>query len=134
MLDPFADSTRDEAGTIELAVTHEQVENFAATDDEKLRALFEAAKAKDDVWDLDDEDDAVYRLALVQELAEDRAPFDVTQFDEVLDKELGVFKHGEKYDYVKDLKDAYHASLKTTTEQRILATIPDHVFWDIKTP
>ena len=134
MLDPFADSRRDEDGTIELAVTHEEVENFAALDDEKLRAAFEAAKAKDDVWDLDDEDDATYRLALMQELAEDSTPFTIREFDEVLDKELGVFKGGEEYDYVKDLKEAYHASLKTTAEARILATIPDHVFWDIKTP
>jgi len=54
-------------------------------------------------------------------------------FDKVLDKELGSFVK-DKYDYVRDLKDAYKNSLRTTSEQKILATIPDHVFWDIKTP
>ena len=67
------------------------------------------------------------------ELENDKAGINVEDFDRVLDKELGSFLDG-KYDYVRDLKDAYKASLKTTTEQKILATIPDHVFWDIKTP
>ena len=32
------------------------------------------------------------------------------------------------------MKDAYKNSLSTTTEEKIFNTIPDHVFWDIKTP
>ena len=32
------------------------------------------------------------------------------------------------------MKDAYKNSLRTTTEEKILSTIPDHVFWDIKKP
>jgi len=134
MLDPFADSERDAQGTILLNVSQAEVDNFSCLDDEKLREQFAAAKAKEDVWDLDDEDEDAFRMALAQELTEDRAPFSVKDFDEVLTKEFGVFKEGEKYDYVKDLKNAYKDSLKTTAEQRILATIPDHVFWDIKTP
>jgi hypothetical protein len=62
------------------------------------------------------------------------APFSVEDFQKVLVKELGVFKEGEEYDYSKDMKHAYQNSLKTSTEQKIFNTIPDHVFWDIKTP
>jgi hypothetical protein len=32
------------------------------------------------------------------------------------------------------LKQAYRRSLKSSTEDKILASIPDHYFWDIKTP
>jgi hypothetical protein len=35
---------------------------------------------------------------------------------------------------VKDLKDAHRNSLATSLEDKILETIPDHVFWDIKKP
>lgn len=45
-----------------------------------------------------------------------------------------MFKDGEKYDYVKDVKDAYFRSLKTTTEDKIFDKIPDYIFWDIKVP
>jgi len=69
----------------------------------------------------------------MDELANGTTPFDVKDFENVLNKELNVFKE-EKYDYVRDLKDAYSKSLKTTREERIFATLPDHVFWDIKTP
>ena len=134
MLDPFADSARDEHGTILLNVSQAEVENFTRLDDETLRERFAAAKAKEDVWDLDDQDEEAFTAALQEELAEDRAPFAVSEFEDVLAKEFGVFKQGEKYDYVKDLKHAYRDSLKTTAEDRILTTIPDHVFWDIKTP
>jgi len=71
---------------------------------------------------------------LLQELDENKSIFKADDFEKILVKELGVFKDGEKYDFVKDLKDAYKNSLKTTTEDKILATIPDHVFWDIKKP
>ena len=59
---------------------------------------------------------------------------DLDEFHAAVDQELAIFQKGEKYDYVKDLKDAYKDSLKATSEQRIFDTIPDHVFWDIKKP
>ena len=109
--------------------------NFATdlTDEAKLREQYERAKTKNEVWDFDEEDEEAFKQALLQELEEDKACISVDDFDKVLDKELGTFID-QRYDYVKDLKDAYKSSLKTTAEQKIFATIPDHVFWDIKTP
>lgn len=83
---------------------------------------------------MDEEDEDSFRVAMMQELEENQSIFKAEDFQEVLDKELGVFKKGEKYNYVKDLKDAYNRSLKTSTEDKIFSTIPDHVFWDIKKP
>lgn len=51
-----------------------------------------------------------------------------------LDQELAIFKEGEKYDFVKDLKHAHKESIETSTANKIFKTIPDHVFWDIKKP
>jgi hypothetical protein len=56
------------------------------------------------------------------------------QWNEYLDRELSVFKKDEKYDYVKDMNDAFADGLKTSLAAKILNTIPAHVFWDIKTP
>ena len=50
------------------------------------------------------------------------------------EEELSVFKKGEKYQFSKDLADAYKNSLKTSTEQKIFDRIPDYYFWDIKKP
>ena len=63
-------------------------------------------------------------MAVYKELDESATPFEVDKFHEILDKELGVFKDGQKYDFVKDLKEAYKDSLKTTTEQKIFNNIP----------
>lgn len=52
----------------------------------------------------------------------------------MFDDEFSVFKEGEKYDYVKDIQDAFQESLSKSAVQRILSTIPDHAFWDIKKP
>ena len=50
------------------------------------------------------------------ELEGNKTPFDIEKMHEQLNKELGVFKNGEKYDVVKDLKDAYADSLATSSE------------------
>lgn len=101
--------------------------------DDAIKAEYAVLKSKDEVWEIDDEDEEAVRLGLMDELESGATPFDVSSFDAVLSKELGIFEDG-KYDYVRDLKDAYSQSLKTTREEKIFANIPDHVFWDIKTP
>lgn len=72
------------------------------------------------------------RIALMEEIQANDLPLD--QWNDMLDKELSIFKSGEKYDYVKDLQDAYQEGLKTPLAIKILDTIPAHYFWDIKTP
>ena len=83
---------------------------------------------------MDAEDEDSFRLAMLQELEEGKAGFSIEDFHATLDKELGVFQNGEKYDYVKDLKDAHRQSLASNLEDKIFDTIPDHYFWDIKKP
>ncbi len=51
-----------------------------------------------------------------------------------MDEEFSVFKNGQEYDYVTDLRDGFKNSLKKPLARRIFETIPDHVFWDIKKP
>lgn len=41
------------------------------------------------------------RLALIEEIQVNELPLD--QWNSYLDKELSVFKEGEKYDFTKDL-------------------------------
>jgi hypothetical protein len=73
------------------------------------------------------------RIALLEEL-EANSPNTIDEFNEILDKEFSVFKQGEKYSFVKDLTDAYSQGLERSAADRIFDTLPDHVFWDIKTP
>lgn len=134
IIDPFAGAGRDENGSIIYKVQEKELNSFGLDNEDQLRAEWERLKAKNEVWETDQEDETAFRLALVQELEENTSVFKVEDFHDVLNKELGVFKKGEKYDYAKDLKEAYKDSLKTSTEQKILATIPEHVFWDIKKP
>lgn len=38
-------------------------------------------------------------------------PHTLDEFEAVLDREFSVFKQGEQYSYVKDMKNAYRESL-----------------------
>lgn len=48
-------------------------------------------KSKQDVWDMDAEDEESFRLAMLQELEEGTSGFNIEDFHKTLDKELGVF-------------------------------------------
>ncbi len=50
------------------------------------------------------------RIAVLQEL-ERSAPKTLDEFNDIMDKEFSIFKEGEKYDFVKDLKNAYEDGL-----------------------
>lgn len=103
-------------------------------DDEKLREEFERLKAVNEgVLEVSEEDENELRIALLEEM-EANSPFTVDEFNEVLLNEFSVFKDGEKYSFVKDMKDAFQESLRKPAAERILDTIPEYVFWDIKTP
>jgi hypothetical protein len=100
-------------------------------DEEKLKEEYQKVKSGGDV-EVAAEAETELRLALLAEM--DRSSFSQDDFNEVLDKEFSVFKNGEKYDYVKDLRNAFDQGLSKSTAQKIFETLPDHVFWDIKTP
>lgn len=53
-------------------------------------------------------------MGLLDELA-NSSTFSAAEFDDVLEQELSVFKAGEKYDYVTDMKRAYSESLAKTS-------------------
>lgn len=131
--DPFAGAARDEDGAIVYQVTDEELADKVPGTDE-LKEQYNKLASAGEVWEVDPEDEEAWRAAVYDDLVGEKTPFDVSAFDAVLDKELGVFQKGEKYDFVKDLKDAYKDSLKTPLEARIFQTIPDHAFWDIKKP
>lgn len=133
--DPFDGAPRDENGSILYRVSEAELLKTGVADEEKQKQVYEKRKGKsNDVWDLDEEDEEAFRLALVQELEEQNTPFDIQQFHAQLNKELGIFQEGEKYSFVKDLKEAYADSLRKTSDQAIFESIPSHFFWDIKKP
>ena len=134
-MNPFEGATRDEDGALVYKVEESELASFDTSDEESLKQLYETRKQKTyDTWDVDEEDEEAFRLGLMAELEGRKTPFDIEKMHEQLNKELGVFKSGEKYDVVKDLKDAYADSLASSTEQKIFDTIPAHYFWDIKRP
>lgn len=107
------------------------MKHYNIDNDEKIKFEYENMKKYNNVWDVEDEE---LKLKYLQELEQYEFKFAEQDFREQMQKELAVFLKDEKYDYVKDLKSAYFRSLKTDTEMKILDTIPDFVFWDIKTP
>ena len=111
IMDPFAHASRDENGAIMYNVTDKDLGHFNLENDELMKSEYERLKGKMDVWDVDEEDEDAWRLAILEELESEKSPFKLEDFQNVLDKELAVFKKGEKYDYVKDIKDAYKVSL-----------------------
>lgn len=129
--DPLAGSERLDNGAIFYKVIDSEV---ALASDEKLRAEWERAKnSNSGVLEASEDDFNELRIALMDEM-EKNAPFSEDEFVDVLDQEFSVFKNGEKYDFVKDIRDAFSDSLQKPTVDKILDTIPDHAFWDIKTP
>ena len=134
IVDPFAGAPRDEDGAIVYTVTDAELAPLKLDDEAHLKATYDRLCAASEVRDLDPEDEDAWRLAVLEDLSAEKTPFKIAEFHAVLDKELAVFKDGEKYNYTKDLKEAYKNTLSTSLEERIFRTIPDHVFWDIKKP
>lgn len=101
---------------------------YTDLDEERLRKQYNQVKDVEqcDIDATEDQDEL--RISLLSELE------DLESWNDILDKELGKFAKNETYDYVTDLKRAYAVGLSTTEAQMMFKTIPDHVFWDIKTP
>lgn len=134
IVDPFAGSTRDAEGSIVIEVTDQELAAEQLDSEERMRQRYERVASSAEAWDVDPEDEDAWRAALVDDLDGQNKHFKLEDFHAVLDKELGVFAQGEKYNFSKDLKDAYKNSLATSLEHQMFKTIPDHVFWDIKKP
>ena len=73
------------------------------------------------------------KIAILEELAALNPNLE-EELEKSIDEQLAVFKTGEKYDYVRDLKDAHKSAFQLSKAEQIFDTIPDHHFWDIKVP
>ena len=131
VFDPLAGATRLANGALFYEVTDREL---ALPSDEKLRAEFEKLKdANSSTLEASEEEMDQIRLALLQDL-EAASPLTLDEFQDVLDKEFSVFKEGEQYSFVRDLKEAYAPGMERSAADRIFDTIPHHAFWDIKVP
>lgn len=101
-------------------------------DEERLRKEFTKMKEHGESWDLpEDPEEAANEI--YKEMNEKEHGFNIDEWNEIIAKDLGIFEE-DKYQFNKDMKSAYHRSLRSNTEDKIFETIPDHYFWDIKTP
>lgn len=131
-VDPFFGSGRDENGTLIVNIEDRDLAHYQLDNEEHLRSQFNYQKEKGEVWEMEEDEDAA-RIQILKELEEKPEGYDLDDWNEIIRKELGIFTP-DTYSFTRDLKSAYHRSLRTSTEQKILETIPDHYFWDIKTP
>jgi hypothetical protein len=130
IFDPLATAQKLANGSVFYNLTDKEVQ-AQLPDEAQLKEEYQKAKTGGEV-EVAAEAENELRLALLQEM--DQSAFSLDDFNEVLDKEFSVFKKGEKYDYVKDMRNAFSKSLEKSTAQKIFEKIPEHVFWDIKTP
>ena len=94
LFDPFAESTRNEDGTIIYTLEDKELGDFKLDDEAAMRGQYEKSKSKQEVWDIDAEDEDGFRLAMLQELEEGKAGFSIEDFHASLDKDLAVFQKG----------------------------------------
>lgn len=134
IFDPLAGSEKLDNGALFYRVVDQELSKVVF-DEDRLKEEYERLKNANATPIEGGEDNAdEVRLTLLQEMDQSTSPFSVEEFDTVLDKEFSVFKNGEKYDFVRDLKDAFSAGLERSAAEKIFDTIPEHAFWDIKTP
>jgi len=65
IMDPFAESIRDEEGSIVYTVEDKELSSFKLDDDAFMKAQFVLQKTKSEVWDVDEEDEDAFRLAML---------------------------------------------------------------------
>jgi len=133
VLEPFAGAKKDEDGTLNYTLEDKEIALLVPSDEILMKEL-ERFKESGEVWEVEDDDEDMFRMTLMKELEDSNSKFNEADFRDVFDKEINVFKKGDEYHYVTDLKDAYKDSLKLSTEAKIFQTIPDYYFWDIKVP
>jgi hypothetical protein len=71
-----------------------------------LRKEYEKYKNNSATVELSEDDENSLRVQVLDEI-EKASLFDTDEFNKVLDSQFSVFKDGEKYDYVKDMKSAF---------------------------
>jgi len=127
IFEPLAGAQKLANGTLFYEVSEKELS--AELNEDKMRAAFDRMKAGEA---LEAGDEGEIRIAMYDALEE--AGYDLEEWDKVLAREMNTFKEGEKYDYSVDMRRTFDQGLATPTAAKIFAKIPDHVFWDIKTP
>jgi hypothetical protein len=97
------DAVKDAEGTLNYTVQDKELKS--ELNEARLRKIFEAYSNQEPIDGALDEDDDDLRVALMEEAEITNLPID--EWNDMLDKELSVFKGGEKYDYVKDMQEAF---------------------------
>lgn len=106
----------------ELDLSNQGAEN-------QMAAFKRSMEDEDAEWELDEESPDFTGNPWVQEMLKQesvKAGLDESQFE--------VFQPGEKYDFVKDLHRLHKEDMGRTLEEKIVDTIPQFVFEDIKKP
>lgn len=129
IFDPLMTAKKLDNGCLFYELSDHEVQMGLRED--TLREQFDLIKNLE-VCEIESENMDELRVMYLDELAKNYIPTD--QWNDVLAAELDVFKEDEKYDYAKDLRDAHQHGLKTNLADKIFDTLPDFVFWDIKTP
>ena len=129
MLEPLAGSQKLENGTVFLQVLDKDLQ--VECNEAKARQLYEFYK-QDQACDSEDASDEI-RIAMVRD-RDAEADIERDTLRDKMDAEFELFLKGEKYDFVTDLRKSFDEELSTSLESKILKTIPEHVFWDIKKP
>lgn len=65
IMDPFAESYRDEEGTIIYTLEEKELAHFNHEDESHMRSMYEKAKSNQEVWDVDTEDEEAWRIAMI---------------------------------------------------------------------
>ena len=136
VFDPLAGARRDENGTLVYNLEDKEIALYVQDSD--LRDYYNIHKKFEANGTVDDEEQATLlmeqgvNVLLLEEMNEFEIPTE--KWQRFIEEELAVYDEGERYSYVKDMKDAFSEGLKTSLEDKILKTIPDWVFWDIKKP
>lgn len=104
MFDPLAGAKKDEFGTLHYTAQDKELAIFLK--DEALRAQFEQYTSQEPIDSALEEEDDELRVIMMEELNTDEH-MPVDEWNAYLDKELSIFTEGKKYDYVKDMQDAF---------------------------
>jgi len=89
-MDPLAGAHTDKDGALHYHVEDKELRFL--NNEEVLRAQYEKFNSAAEVWDVDEQDEDAFRLAMLQELEEGKSGFKIDDFAAILDKELAVFQ------------------------------------------
>ena len=130
MFDPLASAKRLDNGSLYVEVS--PAELGPELNEDVVRKAFDRLNDQSTI-DFGEDEEAEMRVAMFTEI-DQQSLFNTEALNDIVSKELDIFQPGEEYDFVKDLRTGYDDGLRETAAQKMFKTIPDHVFWDIKTP